>query len=84
MPHSREADRPCTGSVNQRGQIQAIGGRKLRDLRVLQSEGFHRQPGRSYSYAQCANPYAREVVNTVHGGKFHVWAVKTIEEGEKY
>jgi lon-related putative ATP-dependent protease len=74
-----------TGSVNQRGEIQPIGGVNEK------VEGF-------FDLCRLAGPAAgqgvmipsrnlrhlmlrKDVVDAVRKGKFHVWAVSTIEEG---
>jgi lon-related putative ATP-dependent protease len=74
-----------TGSVDQHGQVQAVGAvtRKI--------EGFyatcraHGLTGRQGVIVPAANVHNlmldEEVVEAVREGRFHVWAVRTIDEG---
>jgi ATP-dependent Lon protease len=74
-----------TGSVNQRGDIQPIGGTNEK------IEGFYELcklvglTGRQGVMIPARNvPHLmleKEVVAAVREGKFHVWAVSTVEEG---
>lgn len=77
-------DVAITGSMNQRGEVQAIGGANQK------IEGFFRTClSRGLSGAQgCAVPVANEVNLTLHegvaeqiaAGKFHLWSVATVED----
>jgi ATP-dependent Lon protease len=74
-----------TGSVNQKGEVQPIGGANEKiegffDLcRVKGLTGKH---GVMIPKLNLSNLMLRkDVVAAVRGGKFHVWAVETIEEG---
>jgi ATP-dependent Lon protease len=74
-----------TGSVNQRGEVQPIGGvnRKIEGffdlckLNGLTGEQGVMVPERNHSQLMLR----RDVVEAVDKGQFHVWAVTTIEEG---
>lgn len=74
-----------TGSVNQRGQIQPIGGvnEKIEGFfRVCQLIGLTGHQGVMIPARNLANlALSEEVVEAVRRGQFHVWAVNTIEEG---
>jgi len=74
-----------TGSVNQKGEIQPIGGvnEKIEgffDLcRIKGLDGTH---GVMIPVRNLSNLMLRkDVVAAVRGGRFHVWAISTIEEG---
>jgi lon-related putative ATP-dependent protease len=74
-----------TGSVNQRGEVQPIGGvnEKIEGFydvcRVL---GISGEQGVMIPRRNMPNLMLRkDVVEAVAAGKFHVWAVDTIEEG---
>lgn len=74
-----------TGSVNQHGEIQAVGGV------TTKVEGFYAickekgLTGRQGVIVPRANAehlmLADEVVDAVREGRFHVWAVSTVDEG---
>lgn len=74
-----------TGSVNQRGQIQPIGGvnEKIEGFfRVCQLVGLTGRQGVMIPSRNVSNlMLSSEVVEAVQAGQFHVWAVSTIEEG---
>jgi lon-related putative ATP-dependent protease len=76
-----------TGSVNQRGDVQAIGGVNIKIegfFDLCASRGFEGQPG-------CVIPAAnrdslmlrRDVVEACQAGRFSVWAVATVDEALK-
>jgi predicted ATP-dependent protease len=78
-------DIAVTGSVNQHGQIQAIGGvnEKIEgffDLcRII---GLSGSQGVMIPRANVRNLMLRsDVVEAVQSGDFHVWAVSTVDEG---
>ena len=75
----------ATGSVNQKGQIQAIGGvnEKIEGyFEVCRSKGLTGAQGVIIPRANVANLMLNpELVSAVGQGQFHIWAVKTIEEG---
>ncbi len=74
-----------TGSVNQRGEIQPIGGvnQKIEGFfRVCRAKGLTGDQGVLIPYQNIRNLMLREeVVEAVREGKFHVYSAKTIDEG---
>ncbi len=78
-------DIAVTGSVNQHGVIQAIGGvnEKIEGFfDVCRVKGLTGQQGVMIPAANVKNLMLREdVVEAVREGKFHVWAVNTVDEG---
>lgn len=74
-----------TGSVNQNGEIQAIGGinRKIEGFfDVCRLKGLTGEQGVLIPQANLRNLMLRhDVVEAVDQGKFHVYAVSTIDEG---
>lgn len=74
-----------TGSVNQIGQVQAVGGvtRKVEGFyEVCKSQGLTGEQGVILPEANVKNLMLKdEVVQAVRTGKFHLWAVRTIDEG---
>ena len=74
-----------TGSVNQKGQIQAIGGvnEKIEGFfEVCKVKGFTGQQGVIIPASNIQNLMLKEeVVDAVKAGNFHVYSVKTIDEG---
>lgn len=74
-----------TGSVNQRGEVQPIGGvnQKIEGFfRVCQAKGLTGDQGVLIPYQNLRNLMLREeVVDAVRDGKFHVYSAKTIDEG---
>ncbi|HDI61265.1 MAG TPA: ATP-binding protein [Desulfobacteraceae bacterium] len=75
----------ATGSVNQKGQIQAIGGvnEKIEGyFEVCRSKGLTGGQGVIIPRANVANLMLNaEVVEAVRQKQFHVWAVETVEQG---
>lgn len=73
-----------TGSVNQYGQIQAIGGvnEKIEGFfDICTQEGLDGKQGVIIPRANQKNLMLREdVCNAVASGKFHLWGVETIAE----
>jgi predicted ATP-dependent protease len=73
-----------TGSVNQRGQVQAIGGvnEKVEGFfDVCRSSGLAGDQGVLIPAANVKHLMLREdVVSAVAAGEFHVYAVRTIDE----
>ena len=74
-----------TGSVNQRGVIQPIGGVNFKIegfFAVCKSKGLSGQQGvmipKSNERHLMLN---KEVVEAVREGRFHIWSVETIEQG---
>lgn len=74
-----------TGSVNQKGRIQAIGGvnEKIEGFfEVCKTKGLSGQQGVMIPRANVRNlMLKREVVQAVEDDQFHIYAVDTIEEG---
>ena len=74
-----------TGSVNQKGKIQAIGGvnHKIEGFyEVCKTKGLTGGQGVMIPRANVQNlMLKREVVEAVEAGRFHVYAVAAIEEG---
>lgn len=74
-----------TGSVNQKGEVQAIGGvnEKIEGFfEVCKAKGLTEEQGVLIPQSNVQNLMLKEeVVETVREGKFHIYAVKTIDEG---
>ena len=74
-----------TGSVNQQGEVQPIGGvnEKIEGFfRVCRTLGLTGRQGVMIPRRNLPNlVLAPEVVDAVADGKFHIWAVSSIEEG---
>jgi lon-related putative ATP-dependent protease len=74
-----------TGSVNQMGEVQAIGGvnEKIEGFyRVCKAKGLTGEQGVLIPVANIKNLMLhREVVRAVEAGEFHIYAVSTVEEG---
>ena len=74
-----------TGSVNQRGQVQAIGGvnEKIEGFyKVCKSKGLTGDQGVIIPYSNVRHLMLRdEVVQSIKNGKFHIYPVSNIEEG---
>jgi len=74
-----------TGSVNQKGEVQAIGGvnEKIEGFyAVCKAKGLTGVQGVIVPKSNVQNLMLKEeVVEAVRDGQFHVWAVKTVDEG---
>ncbi|MBL7995206.1 AAA family ATPase [bacterium] len=74
-----------TGSVNQKGEIQAIGGvnEKIEGYyEICSAMGLTGKQGVMIPRSNVQNLMLREdIVEAVKKGKFHIWAVATIQEG---
>ncbi|MFX0096529.1 MAG: Lon protease family protein [Candidatus Hodarchaeota archaeon] len=74
-----------TGSVNQKGEVQAIGGvnQKIEGFfEVCKIKGLTGRQGVMIPESNVQNLMLREeVVDAVRKGEFHIYAVKTIDEG---
>ncbi|CAB1065325.1 ATP-dependent protease La (EC Type II [Olavius sp. associated proteobacterium Delta 1] len=74
-----------TGSVNQKGQIQAIGGvnHKIEGFyEVCKTKGFTGKQGVMIPRANQRNlMLSKEVIDAVKKRKFHVYQVATVEDG---
>jgi ATP-dependent Lon protease len=78
-------DLAVTGSLNQKGEIQAIGGvnEKIEGFfEVCRAKGVTGTQGVIIPHQNVQNLMLRaEVVQAVKEGKFHIYPVKTIDEG---
>ena len=74
-----------TGSVNQRGEVQPIGGvnEKIEGyFEVCKARGLNGQHGVLIPQTNVRDlMLKKEVIEAVKAGKFHIYPVKTIEEG---
>ena len=74
-----------TGSVNQMGEVQAIGGvnEKIEGFfEVCRIKGFTGEQGVIIPESNVRNLMLKdEVIDAVDAGKFHVWSVENIDEG---
>ena len=74
-----------TGSVNQKGEIQPIGGVNYKIegfYRVCKAEGLTGDQGVMIPSTNVENLMLHEdVVEAVQQGKFHIYSAKTIDEG---
>jgi len=74
-----------TGSVNQKGQVQAIGGvnEKIEGFfEVCRAKVLTGKQGVMIPESNVQNLMLKEeVVNAVKAGQFHIYSVKTIDEG---
>jgi lon-related putative ATP-dependent protease len=74
-----------TGSVNQKGEVQAIGGvnEKIEGFfEVCKAKGLSGEQGVMIPASNISNLMLKqEIVDAVQAGKFHLWSVDTIESG---
>ena len=74
-----------TGSVNQKGEIQPIGGvnQKIEGFfRICQAKGLSGDQGVLIPHQNLRNLMLREeVVEAVRQGRFHIYSARTIDEG---
>jgi lon-related putative ATP-dependent protease len=74
-----------TGSVNQKGEVQAIGGvnEKIEGyFEVCKAKGLNGKQGVLIPESNVQNLLLKpEVVDAVKAGKFHIYPVKTIDQG---
>jgi predicted ATP-dependent protease len=74
-----------TGSVNQKGEIQPIGGvnQKIEGFfKVCQAKGLNGDQGVLIPHQNLRNLMLREeVVDAVRQGQFHIYSARTIDEG---
>ncbi len=74
-----------TGSVNQKGEVQAIGGvnEKIEGYyEVCKALGLNDKQGVVIPQSNVKNLMLKEeVVNAIEDGKFHIYPVDTVEEG---
>jgi lon-related putative ATP-dependent protease len=77
-------DRAITGSINQLGQIQAIGGvnEKIEGFfATCKAKGLTGEQGVVIPRSNQRHlMLKREVIEAVEAGKFHIWAVRSVEE----
>ena len=74
-----------TGSVDQHGEVQAVGGvtDKIEGFfRVCRSRGLTGDQGVAIPAANVPNlMLTDEIVRAVEEGRFHVWALQSVDEG---
>jgi len=74
-----------TGSVNQKGEVQAIGGvnEKIEGFYIVcKAKGLTGEQGVMIPASNVTNLMLKqEVVDAVQAGQFHIWSVASIEEG---
>ncbi len=74
-----------TGSINQHGEIQPVGGinQKIEGFfKVCRERGLTGEQGVIIPYQNIRNlNLCPSVINAVKKGKFHIYAIKTIDEG---
>lgn len=74
-----------TGSVNQKGEVQAIGGvtDKIEGFfKVCKTKGLNKENGVLIPYQNVKNlTLSDEVIEAVKNGDFHIYPVSTIDEG---
>lgn len=74
-----------TGSVNQKGDVQAIGGvnEKIEGFfHTCRLKGLTGEQGVIIPEANVQHLMLKEeVIEAVRQGKFHIWAVRTVDEG---
>jgi ATP-dependent Lon protease len=78
-------DIAVTGSINQKGEIQPIGGvnEKIEGFfDVCRAKGLTGSQGVVIPYQNIQNLMLRQdVVQAVAGGKFHIYPIKSVDEG---
>jgi lon-related putative ATP-dependent protease len=78
-------DRAVTGSVNQQGQIQPIGGvnQKIEGFfATCKAKGLTGEQGVLVPATNQRHLMLRnEVIDAVRRGEFHIWPIKTLDEG---
>ncbi len=74
-----------TGSINQHGEIQPVGGinQKIEGFfKVCRERGLTGDQGVIIPYQNIRNlNLCPSVINAVKKGKFHIYAIKTVDEG---
>jgi len=74
-----------TGSINQKGELQAIGGvnEKIEGFfEICKAKGLTGEQGVIIPESNVQNLMLKEeVVEAVKNGKFHIWSVKNVDEG---
>lgn len=78
-------DIAVTGSINQRGEIQPIGGvtHKVEGFyHICKLKGLTGTQGVMIPHQNVRNLMLKdEVIDAVRAGQFHLWAVKSVDEG---
>jgi len=78
-------DIAVTGSVNQWGQVQAVGGvsEKVEGFfEACRQNGLTGQQGVCLPEANIRHLVLRPgVLDALHQGRFHIWAIRTVDEG---
>jgi len=78
-------DVAVTGSVNQHGELQAIGGVNEKIEGFFRTCSLKALTGRQGVIIPASNVrnlmLSREVVDAVRDGRFHVWSASTVDEG---
>lgn len=78
-------DKAITGSIDQHGNIQAVGGlnEKIEGFfKVCQEKGLTGEHGVLIPAANVRHLMLNdEVISAVEAGKFHVWPINTFDEG---
>lgn len=74
-----------TGSVNQKGEIQPIGGvnEKIEGFyQICKLRGFNGEQGVMIPIQNVRNLHlSDDIIDSVKNGKFHIYAISTIDEG---
>ena len=74
-----------TGSVNQKGEVQAIGGVNEKIEGFYEVCKMHKLNGKQGVIIPCSNVknlmLSDEIINSVKKGKFNIWSVDKIEDG---
>jgi lon-related putative ATP-dependent protease len=74
-----------TGSVNQKGEVQAIGGvnQKIEGFfELCKARGLTGEQGCLIPQSNIQNLMLKqEVLDAIKEGKFHIWSISTIDEG---
>jgi len=78
-------DLAVTGSVNQKGEVQAIGGvnEKIEGFfEICKMRGFNNKQGVLIPHSNIKNLMLKdEVIKEVKSGNFNIYGIKTIDEG---
>lgn len=78
-------DIAVTGSVNQKGEIQPIGGATYKIegfYKLCRAKGLTGKQGVIIPYQNIANLCLNDdVIESVEKGEFHIYAIRTIDEG---
>ena len=73
-----------TGSINQRGEVQAIGGvnEKIEGFfKLCETRGLNSKQGVIIPESNCVNlVLSQKVIDAVAAGRFHIYPVKTVDQ----